>query len=164
MDTSLLDELETQHREAEQLLEQLGDTDDPDEQRTLVEQLVSAMDQHMEIEETQVYPELQKLDGEMGEEARIEHDLARAGLDQLTEMIGLPGFGAAVAMVEAGIAHHVDEEENEAFPKLRQAIDSGSSGVHDEPSKAELYELAKEQDIEGRSTMSKEELRDAVQR
>jgi hypothetical protein len=40
---------------------------------------------------------------------------------------------------------------------------SGSSGSGDEPTKAELYERAKERDVEGRSTMSKDELKQALE-
>ena len=31
-----------------------------------------------------------------------------------------PGFGAAMEATKAGITHHVEEEENELFPKLRK--------------------------------------------
>jgi hemerythrin-like domain-containing protein len=42
---------------------------------------------------------------------------------------------------------------------------SGSGGSQDdEPTKTELYEKAKEQDVPGRSTMSKDELKEAVDR
>jgi hypothetical protein len=40
----------------------------------------------------------------------------------MAKMVGKPGFGAAVDMVEAGIKHHVEEEETEVFPKLRKAL------------------------------------------
>jgi cation transport regulator ChaB len=39
---------------------------------------------------------------------------------------------------------------------------SSSSSSSDEPSKEELYEQAKKQDVEGRSDMSKDELKKAV--
>ena len=67
-------------------------------------------------------------------------------------------------MVKAGIAHHVEEEEDEAFPKLRKALGlSGGSSSSSEATKQELYEQAKEAGIEGRSSMSKEELAAAVE-
>lgn len=165
IDSALLDTLEQQHREVEDLLAQLKEADEADQQRPLVTQLTTALAEHMTTEENEVYPELARLDPEMGEEADVEHGLTRDGLAKLEELIGQPGFGAALAMCEAGISHHVEEEENEAFPKLRKELGlgrGGSSAGSDEPTKAELYEQAKEAGIEGRSQMSKDELAKAV--
>jgi hypothetical protein len=81
-------------------------------------------------------------------------------MTKLQELIGQPGFGAAVAMLQAGISHHVEEEEDEVFPKLRQALGFPSTDT----SKRELYEQAKAAGIEGRSSMTKDELAAALQR
>ena len=160
MDTELLDTLEQQHRDVETLFAKLEKAEDAREQQPLVDELAGLLAEHMQIEEMQVYPELTRLDEEMGEEATIEHDLARTGLRQLEQMVGKPGFGAAVAMLQAGIEHHVEEEEQEAFPKLRKAL-SGPFDLRD-ATRDELYEEAKKQGVEGRSTMSKDELAAAV--
>jgi iron-sulfur cluster repair protein YtfE (RIC family) len=119
---SLLTKLESEHRKAERLLKKLTKAETAAQQRPLVDELLAAMAQHMQTEETQVYPLLRQVDGEMGEEAQVEHDLARQGLATMDKMVGKPGFGASVDMVQAGIKHHVDEEENEVFPKLRKAL------------------------------------------
>ena len=127
MDIALLDELEQQHRMAEDLLSKLENADGETEQRPLVEQLVTALTEHMQTEESQVYPALRDLDDGLAEEAEVEHALARKALDQLESMVGKPGFGAAVVMLQAGIEHHVEEEENEAFPKLRESMSGSES-------------------------------------
>jgi hemerythrin superfamily protein len=122
MKLSLLTRLESEHRKAERLLKKLEKADDASKQRPLVDELLAAMADHMRTEETLVYPVLEEIDGEMSEEAEIEHGLARDGLQTMADMIGKPGFGAAVAMVQAGIEHHVEEEESEVFPKIRKAL------------------------------------------
>ena len=122
MKLELLDELEHQHREVESLLRMLLAADSADDQRAVLERLVDAMSEHMEIEESAVHPELAHIDGILVEEAEIEHDWARHHLRQLSDLIGQPGFGAAVTTVAEGIACHVDDEETEAFPKLRQVM------------------------------------------
>src|SRR5690349_20788640 len=117
---NLLDQLTTEHREAEELLARLKDTDPGAERDELIEQLTGALRTHMAVEEQFVYPVVaDTLGHETEEEAEVEHQLAREGLAKLDELRAAPGFGAVVDMVEAGIAHHVDEEENEVFPKLR---------------------------------------------
>ena len=78
---------------------------------------------------------------------------------KLHELVGQPGFGAAVAMLKAGIAHHVEEEETEVFPKLREALGYPAADA----TKRDLYKQAQAAGIEGRSTMTKDELADAVQ-
>jgi hemerythrin superfamily protein len=155
MDAELLERLESEHRMVEQLFAELEEATEAEQQQPLVDQLEQALSKHMRVEESEVYPELAKIDGEMEEEAETEHQLGRDGLDKLRQMVGEPGFGAAVAMLKAGIEHHVEEEEGEVFPKLRRELGLADSS---EATKSELYEQAKQAGIEGRSTMTKDEL------
>jgi hypothetical protein len=94
----------------------------------------------------------------------------------MAELLDAPGFGAAVEMVKAGIGHHVEEEEQEAFPKLRSAVDESTAErltaellqrkteagtLRDDlaaASKADLVEMAAAAGIERRSSMTKDEL------
>jgi hemerythrin superfamily protein len=122
MDAALLDQLESEHRQVEELFSKIEKAEGDGEQRPLVEQLVTALTRHMKIEEAEVYPEVANVDAEMAEEGENEHQLARDGIASVQAMIGQPGFGAAVEMLKAGIDHHVLEEEGEVFPALRQAL------------------------------------------
>ena len=127
--------LKADHREAAAMLKTLGESEKPSAtRRRTTAKLVAALQLHMQIEESLVYPLVARRVGKEEEvEAEIEHRLARDGLSQLSELVGEPGFGAAVAMVTAGIKHHVKEEETELFPALKAKLD-----------RAELAELGDE--------------------
>jgi hemerythrin-like domain-containing protein len=111
--------LQADHRRVEALFARIQATDDG-ERDELVQQLLTGLRVHMELEEQHVYPLLgREVDADMAEEAEVEHQLARDGLSQLAELTpDEPGFDGALAMVVAGIEHHVVEEESEAFPRL----------------------------------------------
>lgn len=116
--------LKKDHREAETMLKTLASSRPGPRRRATVEKLVAALQLHMQIEEADVYPLVAEVvDEESAQEAEIEHQLARDGLSQLQELVDAPGFGAVVAMLTAGIKHHVKEEEQEIFPQLKRKID-----------------------------------------
>ena len=94
MDAALLDQLETEHRQVEEIFAKLEKAESEGEQRPLVEKLVAALTKHMDIEEAEVYPEVANVDAEMEQEAENEHKLGREGMATLQAMIGQPGFGA----------------------------------------------------------------------
>ena len=102
-----------------------------------------------------------------------------------------PGYDGKLAAMTAELQHHVEEEEQDLLPVLsEQASDAERNelgvrfaeatgqdldalegaggheqrgdGEHDGRSREELYRLAKERDISGRSTMSRDELAQAV--
>jgi hemerythrin superfamily protein len=174
--------LEQDHREVERMLEGLGSSKPGAERQQLVGKLVNALDVHMQFEESEIYPlVLQVMDHETEQEAEIEHQLAREGVRKLSQMIDTPGFGAAVEMLKGGITHHVKEEEQEIFPKLRKNLDkdrqstlatdllSAKQAAGMPPldvqhaSKEELMQAAADAGIEGRSSMTKDQLATALQ-
>jgi hemerythrin superfamily protein len=172
--------LESDHRQVERLLESLSSSSEGSEREQLVQKLTAALTLHMKFEESSIYPLLADVNSEQAEEANIEHGLARDGLSKLSELMSQPGFGAAVEMLKGGISHHVEDEEGEVFPELRKAVgkdtqqelllalrrEKQQAGLLrddlDDASKDELLEMARDAGIEGRSNMSKEQLRDAL--
>ena len=116
--------LKRDHREVAQMLKTLDASKPGARRRQTVEKLTAALELHMEIEERIIYPVVQRVVGKKeAEEAGVEHGLAREGLSDLQRLVDEPGFGAAVAMLTAGIRHHVKEEEQEVFPELKRKID-----------------------------------------
>jgi hemerythrin-like domain-containing protein len=116
--------LKADHREVERLLKQLGDTDEGRERQRLAREVQTKLTAHMEIEERIVYPPVADEVGEDDrEEAEVEHRLAREGLATMMSMLDQPGFGASVEMLLGGIKHHVEEEESQLLPELKDALD-----------------------------------------
>jgi hemerythrin-like domain-containing protein len=116
--------LKADHREVAAMLKTLAASENPPAtRRNTTQKVAAALALHMEIEERLVYPLVaERIGHEEEHEAETEHKLARAGIAKMTELVEEPGFGAAVAMVTAGIKHHVKEEETEVFPKLKTKL------------------------------------------
>ena len=170
--------LERDHRRVEGMLTQLDSSEPGPEREALTNELSKALELHMRFEEEHIYPLMQEIDGELTAEAQVEHGLAREGLAKTSELVDQPGFGAAVEMLTAGISHHVEDEESEAFPKLREQCteerlsslattlleEKRQAGmlVPDDATKEELQETCAALGVDVRSSMTKEELREAL--
>jgi hemerythrin-like domain-containing protein len=116
--------LKKDHREVEAMLKTLAASKPGARREATVRKLTTALELHMRVEETEIYPVVaRRLGDEEADEANIEHNLARQGLASVEELVSAPGFGAAVAMLTAGIKHHVKEEEHEIFPQLKKKLD-----------------------------------------
>jgi hemerythrin-like domain-containing protein len=116
--------LKKDHREAAAMLKVLAASKPGQRRRATTNKLIDALKLHMAIEEADVYPLVRRLIGkEDAREAEIEHGLMRDGLAKMQKLVDEPGFGAAVAMVTAGIRHHVKEEETEMFPELKKQLE-----------------------------------------
>ncbi len=115
--------LKADHREVKQLLTKLGETEEGAEREALADEVITKLTAHMEMEEAIIYPRVKSEIGEEDEEeAEIEHGLARDGLQKMMSLLEAPGFGAAVEMVKGGIEHHVEEEETQILPELKEAL------------------------------------------
>ena len=175
--------LEADHRMVEGLFAQIEEQEG-DERTALVDELAEALQQHMELEEQVVYPAMAPVTGSDKVEAGVtEHELAKKALaDLISQTPDGPGFGAALDAVKAGIEHHVKEEEEEIFPKLRtdgmEVIEGLSEPVQAKrqqlgmkvntvalsvgATKEQLVEEAQGLDIDGAASMNKDELAQAL--
>jgi hemerythrin superfamily protein len=172
--------IKSQHRQLEQLLEQ-AEQEDTDT-LSLLRQVSAMLTPHSEAEESYVYPRIAELQPDEAEETHdgaAEHHHAEALLNEL--LAGdpdEPGYDGKLAALVGELHHHIEEEESELLTVLtdkasddereqlgaRFAADTGQAGitVADDASKSELYEQAKAADIPGRSSMSKDELAQAI--
>jgi hypothetical protein len=92
--------------------------------QALVGEVCKALEVHARVEEDIVYPALRRAlaDGELLEEAEIEHESAKALIRRLKRMkpsdrAYIPTFTVLCEYV----LHHVKEEEGEMFPKAQRS-------------------------------------------
>jgi len=97
---------------------------DEEDQPALVKQVCAALKVHTRIEEEIFYPAVRKAikDPDLMNEAEVEHDSAKSLIRQLERMKpGDPKFAATFTVLGEYVNHHVKEEEEEMFPKVRRA-------------------------------------------
>ena len=97
---------------------------DEEDQPALVKQVCAALKVHTRIEEEIFYPAVRKAikDEDLMNEAEVEHDSAKSLIRQLERMKpGDPKFAATFTVLGEYVNHHVKEEEEEMFPKVRRA-------------------------------------------
>lgn len=115
------------HREVEELFSQYKEGDD-EARRSAAEDLIRELSIHAVIEEGVFYPtirrELADTEG-MVEHSIEEHQEAKeilASMDDSIDKAHTKAFGQKVERLEKVITDHVQEEENELFPKVREGM------------------------------------------
>ena len=118
--------LKNDHQEASSLMEQIELADKGDRSaKELFTQLKQALTLHTQVEEQVFYPALKSFEEtkDMVPEALEEHQEVD---DLLAEMTALsPGndeFMDKFTELRDAVEHHVEEEENEMFPKAEKAL------------------------------------------
>jgi len=147
----------------------------------LAAKIIVELEVHATIEEEIFYPEVQGADEELKEtvdEGIEEHHVAKTLMGEIQMLT--PEDDAWVAKMKVlieSVEHHATEEEEEMFPETRKNFDKAALedlGMRLEARKAQLgaptaadkehlstedlKELAKEQEIPGRSSMGRDEL------
>ena len=88
----------------------------------LVERICDELELHTRIEEELFYPSIRpSLEADLMDEAQVEHDSAKALIEQLRGM--KPGdtlYDAKVTVLGEYVRHHVQEEQDEMFPKVEK--------------------------------------------
>ena len=183
--------IKIQHRRIDELLEQ-AEKAEPERTAALLRQVAELLLPHSQAEESFVYPAIKDYDRGKEDEVKdgiAEHHHIEGLLRELLDgEPGSPGYDGKLAAMIGELRHHVEEEEQDLLPVLsEQASDeereelgarfaeetgqelvepasgSSSGAGSDGPPRDEPYTKAKEQDVHGRSTMTKDELAAAVE-
>jgi hemerythrin-like domain-containing protein len=186
MATDAVTLIKNDHRVLEELFERMRTQ--KNKRSALLKECVARLSAHSWAEEERVYPAVVEADppdrGEVYHGVE-EHHEAEQLLHQLEETDPKsPQFDAVLEEFVAAVKHHVEEEETKILPALAESVDRAKlielgtafeerrmavlteHGIGaesaEELSREELYEKAKEAEVPGRSSMTKEELAQAV--
>ena len=111
-------------KKAYRQFQKLDPQDDLEELESLVKNVCAALKVHARIEEEIFYPAARRAlkDKDLLEEAEVEHQSAKTLIRELERMKPKdPKYAAAFTVLCEYVAHHVKEEENGMFPKVRRA-------------------------------------------
>jgi hemerythrin superfamily protein len=137
--------LEADHREVDGWFETYEDLEADADKKALAAKICLALKVHTQIEEELFYPPARKETGDTDllDEAIVEHAGAKTLVAEIEAMQpGQPLYDAKVKVLGEQVRHHVEEEETELFPEVRQTnLDLEALGVKLAARKAELMAL-----------------------
>src|SRR5215216_3227581 len=116
--------LKADHRKVEELFSQLESARGQAKLRVF-EQIQMELELHAHIEEKIFYPALEepKQTHELTMEAYQEHDVVKKLLKELSRArTANEEWEAKAKVLQENVEHHVEEEENELFPKAQAAL------------------------------------------
>jgi hemerythrin-like domain-containing protein len=128
MSTDAIVLLKEDHKEMRKLFrefENAGENAEKTKER-LVEKILEALTVHTYIENEVMYPEVRKLMPEVEDdilESYEEHHVADVLVMELANMSPTDErFDAKTTVLIENVEHHIDEEEEEWFPKVREGL------------------------------------------
>ena len=137
--------LEADHRQVDSWFEAYEALEWDAEKKALADQICLALKVHTQIEEELFYPPAREKtgDADLLDEAVVEHAGAKNLIAEIEAMKpGQPLYDAKVKVLGEQVRHHVEEEETELFPEVRETdIDLAALGAKLAARKAELMSL-----------------------
>ncbi|HLZ76710.1 hemerythrin domain-containing protein [Phenylobacterium sp.] len=115
--------LKADHRAVEKLFSQFEKAKNDERRKALADRICLELRVHMQIEEQIFYPVSREYlkNEDIVDEAVVEHAAARDLMDEIEAM--RPGeelYDAKMTVLEEQIEHHVEEEEEDYFPKVKK--------------------------------------------
>lgn len=122
---NVIDLITEDHREVEQLFAEAQETIDPDQFQQIVSTTIAELIRHAIAEEQHLYPAFRQYldDGDVMADREIaEHSEAEETMKEIERLDSSdPQLRAKFAVLVQEITHHVQDEEQNALPRLRAA-------------------------------------------
>jgi hemerythrin-like domain-containing protein len=157
--------LANDHRNVRKMFKQFEKMKDQDDsaRNEIIEKVCQELTIHTKVEEELFYPFARERleDGDLLDEAEVEHQVAKDLIAQLQQGTGEEAQrDASMTVLGEYVSHHIDEEEKELFPKLTKVkgVKEEMQALGEEMEQRKL-DLADEQGIgeEVRAQMEKDE-------
>ncbi|CAA9891765.1 Hemerythrin HHE cation binding domain-containing protein [Candidatus Methylobacter favarea] len=126
-ETNAIDLLTTDHKKVKNLFkeyEKLKDGEDTETKKAVAIEICNELTVHAKVEEELFYPAARKAigDDDLINEANVEHATAKDLIAQIQSMdVEDPMYDAKVKVLGEYVNHHVGEEQNEIFTKVKKA-------------------------------------------
>ncbi|WP_433004319.1 hemerythrin domain-containing protein [Kribbella sp. CA-294648] len=180
MAADVVDLIMQDHREVERLFDELKDN--PEKREGLVPVLTTLLSAHSRAEESEVYPVAASEADEADEVAHSQEEHVEA--DQLLAKLAATDptsaqFEKVLQNLIDAVSHHVEEEETKVLPGMRANLSeerrqqlgeafaaSRKQHLGDQPediTRQELLQQARNADLSGTSSLSKDELQQKLQ-
>lgn len=154
-ETDAIGQLRKDHEQLKHLFEQFEEAEDRRTKQQIVNQALTALTVHAQLEEELFYPAARKAGADdeeiddLMDEALQEHHVAKMLIAELEKM--KPGdefYDAKFTVLAESVKHHIKEEESEMFPKVEDEGDWEQIGERMHARRQALLEGS------GRSNMS----------
>jgi len=140
-----IDLLVADHREVDEYFTAYEELTSDSDKKALAQKICLALKVHTEIEEELFYPAARNKTGDddLLDEAVVEHMGAKNLIAEIEAMQpGQPLYDAKVKVLGEQVRHHVEEEEEELFPEVRETnMDLDAIGAKLAARKIELIAL-----------------------
>lgn len=179
MPQDVVDLIMADHREVERLFDKMRE--DPESRPMLLPTVSTLLIAHSRAEESEVYPAARDEAGETDEVAHSqeEHAAAEELMIKLQKMeFSSPDFDSTLEELAEAVLHHVEEEEESVLPGVRTSlsparlaelgvafVEARAEHMGDQPGEATKEELliaAQNAQVEGASSMSRDQLQEAI--
>jgi hemerythrin superfamily protein len=117
--------IKADHRKVEELFSQIEKSNSSKQLDQYFKQLYKELNVHAQVEELTFYPSMRNHEDteKLVDEAEEEHTEVKVILEQMKSMDSTSAeFKEKISQLKDAVQHHVQEEENEVFPQVRQSM------------------------------------------